>query len=88
MGGVGAFFISELLEVRVGKSQTRFAWSFLSLIILINMILSLQNHLTLNQNALFNAVFQMPVSDSWGATCWGSGKWGNYTFDDYEIGLD
>lgn len=55
---------------------------------LINMALSLQNHLTLTENVLFNAVFQMPVSDSWGATCWGTGMWGNYTFDDYEIGLD
>lgn len=60
----------------------------LSLIILINMVLSLQNYLTLAQNVLFNTVFLIPVSDSWDATCWGPDKLGNYTSDDYEIGLD
>lgn len=51
------------------------------------MALRLQNHLTLAQNVLFNAVFWMPVSDSWDATCWGAGMWGNYTFNDYKIRL-
>lgn len=59
-----------------------------SLIILINMVLRLQNYLILAPNVLFNAAFLIPVSDSWDATCWGPAKVGNYTFDDYEIGLD
>lgn len=52
------------------------------------MVLSLPNYLTLAQNVLFNAVILIPVSDSWDATCWGPAELRNYTFDDYEIGLD
>lgn len=59
----------------------------LSLIILINMVLHLQNYQILAPKC-FNIVFLIPVSDSWDATCWGLAKLENYTFDDYEIGLD
>lgn len=61
---------------------------FYCLISLINIALSLPNYLTLAPNVLFNTVFLIPVSDSWDAMCWGPVELGNYTFDDYEIGLD
>lgn len=37
---------------------------------------------------LLNPLFLIPVSDSWDATCGDPAELGNYTWDDYEIGLD
>lgn len=94
---MGEFFILELLKLShqwgshkpdISPSLDKICMKLYCLIILINMVLSLPNYLTLAQNVLFNTVILIPVSDSWDATCWGPAELGNYTFDDYEIGLD
>lgn len=72
----------------ISLSLYKICMEFYCFITLINMALSLPNYLNLAPNVLFNTVFLIPVSDSWDAVCWGPVELGNYTFDDYEIGLD